>query len=121
MKSFIFQGIYFKLMMKNFKVLQYNQIIMTHVGIHSHRLTEPTNEFFKSFGTYHVLFCAIFLDVISTGAYIYRNLSQFSKIFETYIVFIVAIQYAGMIISIGLNMKKVKLLQLELQEIVDQG
>lgn len=107
--------------MPQFKVLQYNQMIMAYVGIHSHRLTEPTNEFFYSIGTYYVLFCAIFLDIISIGMYILSNLSHLHKILQAFVVFVGGFQHAGMILSIGLNMKKVKLLQLDLQEIVDQG
>lgn len=107
--------------MPQFKVLQYNQMIMAYMGIHSHRLSEPTNEFFYAFGTYYVLFCAIVLDILSTGMYILTNLSQFHKILQTFVVFIGGFQHAGMLLSIGLHMKKVKLLQLDLQEIVDQG
>lgn len=104
-----------------FKVLLYNKTLMSYIGINSERLTEPSNEFFRSVGTYYVLFCALFLDVISIGLYILENVSQFSQIFQTFIVFIGGIQHGGMILSIGLNLKKVKLLHLTLQGIVDEG
>lgn len=104
-----------------FKVLEYNQCLMARLGIHSFRLTEPTNDFFKSFATYVNIFLAFVLFVFSNAWYIYRIPTQFQAKIEAFLLIVAGIQYGGMFISIGFNMKKTKILHLKLQEIVDEG
>lgn len=107
--------------MEKFKVLKYNQILMGWLGIHSKHLDRPTNEFYTSLITYYVLFNVIAFTILSSVAYMYLNIEHFEKISESGLGVIAGVQVAGMFISIGVNLKKVKLLHLTLQEIVDKG
>ena len=107
--------------MAKFNVLQYNQRFMAKIAIHSYRLTEPTNEFFKSPVPFIILFLLSVGHVISSGVFVYRNFRQFEVALQAIFVMIGGFQGLGMYLSVGLKMKKVKLLQLKLQQIVDEG
>lgn len=105
--------------MEKFCVLKYNQRVMSTWGIYSYRLTEPTNEFFISIGTYYMLFMMIVIEIIGSLMYVYLHWPNFEEIFEPFLIACGNAQSTGMFINIGLKMKKVKLLHLKLQEIVD--
>ncbi|XP_055304812.1 odorant receptor 67a-like [Sitodiplosis mosellana] len=107
--------------MAKFKVLKHNQELMALLGIHSHRLTEPTNEFFKLPVTYLVLFILCTFSITSCAMFAYKNFSQFGAALEAIYIMIAGVQCGGMYLSVGLKMKQVKLLQQKLQEIVDEG
>ena len=107
--------------MAKFKVMKYNQSIMAKIGIHSHRITVPTNEFFKSPATFFFLIIFIVCHLTSSGVFVYRHFRQFEVASQAIFVLIAGFQSLGMYLSVGLNMKKVKALQLELQKIVDEG
>lgn len=107
--------------MANFKVFEYNQWYMTKVGLYSYNLTRPTNDLFKSFVTYYMLFFSIAFSIVSSATFSITHKSQFSLALETCFILIAGIQGSGVFLSIGLKMKKVKILHLNLQEIVDQG
>lgn len=107
--------------MQKFKVLEYNQILMAWIGIHSHHLTKPTNEFFKSPVTYYVLFITIVFSIISCAVYVFKNVSDFRSSLGACLVVIAGFQKGGLFLSTGLNMKKLKVLHLKLQEIIDKG
>lgn len=109
-----------KLKMAKFKVMSHNQRFMNWMGIHSYRLTEPTNEFFNSWVSYYVL-CSLTTCVVSTSAYAYKISSQIGATIDLCYLIIAASQGCGMYVSIGFNMKKVKILHIELQSIVDEG
>lgn len=72
--------------MEKFKVLEYNQISMEWLGIHSKRLNEPTNEFYKSFVAYYVLSIVISFTIISSVVYVYLNIEHFKIITESGLV-----------------------------------
>lgn len=101
--------------------MEYNQISMSWVGIHSTKLSEPTNEFFKSFGTYYVLFSVISFTILSSAVFVYKYSSDFKLISEPCLIVIAGLQCVGMFCSIGLNMKKIKILHILLQKIVDKS
>lgn len=107
--------------MKEFKVLEYNQISMRWAGIHSKDLYKPTNEFFKSFATYYILFSVISFTIGSSAVFVYKYSSNFEVVSEPSLIVIAGSQAAGMFLSVGLNMKKIKILHIKLQEIVDES
>lgn len=106
--------------MVKFKVLQTNQVFMTSLGIHSKHLTEPSNEFFKSIISYLIL-AALIYSLILSIAQIYVSWSDVTSRLSAMLMAFCACQAIGMFLSIGLNMKKVKELHLQLQAIVDDG
>lgn len=105
--------------MAKFNVLKINQMYMARIGIYSYRLTEQTNEFYKSIAAYYICFFLIGLS-ISTCVFVFENLSNFNEATVAILSAIGGLQAVGMFISIGLKMKKVKVLHLKLQEIVDK-
>ncbi|XP_031637097.1 uncharacterized protein LOC116349691 [Contarinia nasturtii] len=103
-----------------FKVLKHNQTLMAWLGIHSYRLTEPSNEFYKSFGTYYILISIVSVFLISS-TYTALFSTDFQTVIQAWLLVVAGIQSGGMFISIGLEMKTIKRLQIKLQEIVDKG
>ena len=106
--------------MAKFKVLKYNQMLMSRQGIHSHRLTEATNEFHQSLSSYYVIF-TLFAFVITSAVRIHSYWPEIEPILKPCSVAFGGVQCVGMFICIGLQMKHIKLLHLELQRIVDEG
>lgn len=106
--------------MAKFKVLQYNQSFMEKLGIHSYRINVPTNEFLSS-SSFLILFILSVFSITSSAAYVFKNYWQFEAAMQSMFVIIAGIQCGGMYLSVGLKMKKVKILQIELQKIVDEG
>lgn len=106
--------------MSKFKVLQCNQSLMAKLGIHSYRLNVPTNEFLKS-PAFLILFILSVFSIASSAAFVYKNYCQFEAALQSIFVIIAGIQCGGMYLSVGLKMKEVKILQIELQNIVDEG
>lgn len=109
-----------ELKMAKFSVMSYNQKFMTWMGIHSYRLNVPTNEFLNSWATYYILFC-LTTCAISTTAYAHKISSQIGATIDLCYLIIASLQAFGMYINLGINMKRVKILHLELQSIVDKG
>lgn len=106
--------------MTNLKVLEHSQVFMTKIGIHSHNLNDPTNEFFNSLATYYVLFNVIAFTIVSSAIFSYVNLYQFELALHTSIIVIAGCQCGGMFLSFGLNMTKVKVFHLNLQKLIDE-
>lgn len=106
--------------MAKFHVLKYNQWIMNKFGIYSYRLTEPSNEFFKSIRSYYILFTIFVINFIPCAVYVYLHWPNFEVIFETMLCACGNIQTLGMFFNIGLQMKKIKVLHLKLQKMVDE-
>lgn len=108
-------------MIVKFKVLQYNQDFMAKLGLHSHRLNESTNEFFKSPAAFLILFTLGVFSITSTGVYAYKNIGHFEAALQGIFVAIAGIQCGGMYVSVGLKMDKIKDVQSKLQNMVDDG
>lgn len=106
--------------MVKFKVLKYNQIFMSWLGIHSKHLNEPTNEFFKSFRSYYVLIIMT-IAILSCGRYFFTNLSEVQMALGALKIGWAGVQCIGMFIGIGLKMEQIKAMHLKLQEIVDEN
>lgn len=106
--------------MAKFKVLKYNQTLMSWQGIHSMNLTEPTNEFHRAPGSYYVTI-TLFAFVITSAVRIHGYWPEMELILKPCSVAFGGVQCVGMFICIGLQMKNIKVLHLELQRIVDEG
>lgn len=107
--------------MERFKVHKYNQALMVPLGIHSYNLTDPSNDFFKSFANFFIPFMLVTFYMISSGAFVYLNWPNLEIIIEPFLVIMAGSIFGGMYLSVGLNMRKVKFLHLKLQQIVDEG
>lgn len=108
--------------MVKFNVLQTNQKLMYHFGIYSNRLTDPTNEFFKSVVAYYMVLFAIIFYFISTSMFVSENLeTNFAVALETILAIIGGFQFLGMYINTGIHNNMIKMLHLKLQAIVDDG
>lgn len=101
-----------------FQVFAYSQAIMTRIGLSSHHLTEPTNEFFKSFIPYYSL-SFLSINIIFCGVIMFRYAPDLDLILEPLLIIIAGVQSGGMFLSVGLRMKCVKSLMLAVQKIVD--
>lgn len=101
--------------------MKYNQQFMEKLGFHSYRLTDPTNEFFKTPIVYLVMFILSAFSISSTITFAYKNFSRFDAALEAIFIFIAGVHGLGMYLSVGLEMTKVKALHNKLQEIVDAG
>lgn len=106
--------------MPKFIVLKYNQILMSWQGIHSHNLTEATNEFYRSLSTYYIIF-TLSAFIITSAVRIYGYWPEIELILKPCSIAFGGVQCLGMFICIGLQMKRIKVLHLELQRIVDEG
>lgn len=94
---------------------------MVWLGIYSHDLIEPTNEFFKSFTSYYILIIMV-VALWGSAAFIQEFWSVKAK--ETLgaiKISFTAAQVFGSFSSVGINMSKIKAIHLRLQEIVDEG
>lgn len=106
--------------MPKFKVLKYNQTLMSWQGIHSMNLTKPTNEFHRSLSSYYVTFTLVAF-VITSAVRIYGYWPEIELILKPCSVAFGGVQCVGMFICIGIQMKRIKALHLELQRIIDEG
>lgn len=106
--------------MAKFKVLKYNQVLMSWQGIHSMNLAEPTNEFLRSPSSYYVTF-TLFAFVVSSAVRIHGYWPEIALILKPCSVAFGGVQCVGMFICIGSQMKCIKTLHLELQRIIDEG
>lgn len=107
--------------MGKFQVLENNQAYMAWLGIYSYKLTEPTNEFFKSIVALFFMFNSFVMIIISSILFIMKYISDIQGCLGAFKIAISGIQCGGMHLSVGLKMKKVKALHLKLQEIVDES
>lgn len=106
--------------MAKFKVLKYNQMLMSWQGIHSMNLTKPTNEFHRSLSSYYITF-TLFAFVITSAVRIHGYWPEIEPILKPCSVAFGGVQCVGMFICIGFQMKLIKALHLELQRIIDEG
>lgn len=102
---------------RDFKVLAHNQALMIRLGLSSSNLTEPSNEFFKSFVPYFNL-TFLSINLILCGCIMFRYFPDLDLILEPLLIIIAGVQSGGMFLSIGLNMKNVKALYLAIEKVV---
>lgn len=103
------------------KVLKYSENYLVFLGICSHQLNKPTNEFLKTVNTFVFLIGLLGLLSGCSAAYIYQNFSDLVTSINALFILSSGIACAGSYISIGINMKTVKRLHNELQRIVNEG
>lgn len=102
-------------------VLKYSQRLLVFVGLSSTRLHEPTNEFTKSVRAYATSAAVAVLAGLC-GTTLWRSMgSEFLAQVPTLFPFLCGIQALAVFLSIGLEMRSVKLFQTKLQRIVDDG
>lgn len=107
--------------MAKIDVFKNNQYFMTPLGLYSYRLTEQTNEFYTSIAPYYILFFILTFFTISGIVFTFQNISQPNLVLPNITLVVGTLQCVGMYINIGVNMKKIKVLHLKLQGIVDTG
>lgn len=95
--------------------------LMVRLGLHSYNLTEPKNEFFRTFVAYHTMAVSVLLFIISSIIYIYQNVTDFSAVPEPLVLICAGIHLLGTFTCLGLSKRNVKLLQIELQELIDKS
>lgn len=110
-----------KLKMVNFKVLEHNQKFLSWIGIDLHDLNEPKNTFFYSITAYYFLFTIITLTIMGSALYVFEYWPQFDIISQPIMFVFGGSSSIGLILSVGINMKSVKVLHLKLQTIVDES
>lgn len=103
--------------MSKFNVLKYNQAFMAWLGIYSHNLLEPTNEFFKSFVAYFIVI-NLLTGLYGSAAFAEKNRSALLSAMK---ICMAAVQSIGSFLNIGLKMRKIKALHLALQQFVNEG
>lgn len=101
--------------MLKFKVLEYNEKVMSWLGI---RLFQPADKSLSFL--FYSIFLLLVTCTISCIIFIYINWPKMETIYSTIIVSIVTYQTSGMFLSFGLNTKKVSTVHLQLQDIVDE-
>lgn len=107
--------------MATFKVLKYNKMIMTKLGMHPNSSDESIIELLKSPFAYYILIVIIGYDIMTSAVFAVANHDHLNNIFEHILVIVASTQAAAMFLNIGLKMKSVKLLHLKLQEFVGKG
>lgn len=106
--------------MSKFKVLRYNQVFMTKLGIYSQRLTASAIDFFKSLITLSILILLL-LAIILSAVFVYKHRLESKRTLESMSLIVTSIQAFGAYLNIGLRMAKVAELHLKLQAIADEG
>lgn len=101
-----------------FDVLERNKYYLTCLGIHWDR---PVINFFKSLSTYYNLFFILGIFLASNIMLIVTTWPQLDQVLPAVSLAVPGLQVGGTFVSIGLSVKTMKLLQFELQKIVNQA
>lgn len=102
---------------QDFEVLARNQALMIRLGLSSDRMTESSNDFFKSFMPYFNL-TFLSINLVFCAMVIVQEFPNLDLVLEPLIVFIGGMQGGGMFLSVGLNIENVKTLFLTVRKIV---
>lgn len=105
--------------MVKFKVHKYNQAYMAALGIHSYKLNEPTIDLFRHFFPYYA-FTVIIFAITSSFMFLYENSHEVKDALESFKIVAGGFQSATCFFVVGFQLRKIKMLQLKLQEIVDE-
>lgn len=106
--------------MEKFKVFKYNQSVMARIGIYPYDIKKSTRKFFNSFAFYYFLI-SLTIPVMSGAVLILQKLPDFKSIIRDILMIIGSIQSFAVYYFIGLKINKIKALDLNLQETVDDG
>lgn len=102
--------------MYKFKVLQYNEKVMTNLGIYSH----STTNFFHSLSALCIL-SFLLIAIILSSVFAYKNALYTKHTLESLVLLVTSFQAFGAYLNIGLKMAKIRELHLKLQAIADEG
>lgn len=130
--------------MSKFKVLEFNERFVMCLGIpsyrlanelfnsssffdrvslyfttHSDRLIELTNGFFGSILPYYMLLIAI-SSPVSSLVFICKNWPKMNVISGSFLTLVASCQVLGMLLGFGIRMNKIKDINRQLQEIIDE-
>lgn len=106
--------------MKKVQVLKYNQAYMTKLGGYSYNLHEPTIEFYKAPFVYYGS-VTLTIALISSGVFFRENLSEVKEALEAFKIFAAGFQSGICSLVLAFQLKKIKVLHLRLQALVDEG
>lgn len=107
--------------MAKFKLLEYNQTLLSAIGIASSEPKESTNNIFKTFSICFILFHAVVMFIISSSAFVVMSVFDFSLIMEAAILVIAGVQCVGMFTGNRFNADKIKTMRFKLQETIDKA
>lgn len=82
---------------------------------------QPADHFFTSITTYYILIHTIVFLIISSAIFVYQNWSETESALRTCIAVVGGLQVAGMFISHGSKMEKIKEFHRKLREISDES
>lgn len=105
------------------KVLKFNEFLLNFIGVCSPKLKQPTNEFLKTINSYLVLI-GLIAAVPACATYCFNGVINDLDLSQYILALIPMVYYLselGSVVGIGVNMKKVKRLHNELQDIIDSG
>lgn len=107
--------------MEKFDVLRTNRVFMKLFGLYSNRLTEPTNEFFKSIGAHLVLITCLLTVIASIVGILDLEVATYRFMLDAILIIIAMSASFVFFLSVGIKMKHIKAVHLQLQSIVDTG
>lgn len=103
------------------KVLELSFRYLNFLGICSDRLTEPTSEFMKLPQAYFFLIGYLGPLLTSSSLFLVNNFTDFASSTNALIVLSAGVASFGAFVTMGMNMKTVKMLYIEYQNLVDKG
>lgn len=90
---------------------------MTPFGLYSDRLTEKTNEFFKSIGAYFIL-TATLLTVIASIVGMFDSSADYRFILDAILIVVAMMASFFVFLTVGMKMKEIKALHLRFQSVI---
>lgn len=103
-----------------FKALRLSIAYLSFFGIFSQRLSERTNEFLKTFNSIFFFFGFIWM-VSGSTAYLYYNYTDLIDALNALLALLAGGIGFGVYISLGVNMKTMKDLYNEFQQLINKG
>lgn len=105
---------------KKIQVLKYNQAYMTKLGGYSYNLHEPTLEFYKAPFVYYGSVTLTFA-LVCSAIYLHENLHEVKEALEAFKIFAAGFQSGICSLVLAFQLRKIKVLHLKLQALVDEG
>lgn len=106
--------------LQKIQVLKYNQAYMTQLGGYSYNLHEPTLEFYKAPFVYYGAVTLTFA-LVCSAIYLRENLQVVKEALEAFKIFAAGFQSGICSLVLAFQLKKIKVLHLKLQALVDEG
>lgn len=103
------------------EVLRLSVNYLTFLGILSHRLDEPTNEFYKTLRTYFFLIGHTCPILIASTVFIIHNFSDIVALTNALVIFSAGVSCFGAYMWIGIHMPLVKSLCIDFKIMATKG